>query len=220
MLGVGKTISPTQGLDMNLGNSVQFFDQQFQRQLAKRELQLNPFETDALPHLYGKVLDYGCGLGNLAIEAARRGCTVDALDASHAAIEHIRGVAVHEALPIRATEADLSNHEITGTYDAVVCIGLLMFFDCSAAFRQLQALQDHVRPGGIAIVNVLTEGTTYMDMFSAENYCLFKHDELHDRFSDWHMLQYKVQEFAAPANTRKRFATAIARKPDEARTDA
>jgi hypothetical protein len=32
------------------------------------------------------------------------------------------------------------------TYDAVVCIGQLMFFDCSAAFRQLQALQDHVRP--------------------------------------------------------------------------
>ena len=205
---------------MNPGNSVQFFDQQFQRQLAKRELQLNPFEAAALPHLQGKVLDYGCGLGNLTVEAARRGCTLDALDASHSAIEHIRTVAIRESLPIRAVEADLANYEISDTYDAVVCIGLLMFFDCSTANRQLQALQDHVRPGGLAIVNVLTEGTTYMDMFSIGSHCLFKPDELRERFSNWDLLLYEVQSFAAPDNTRKLFATAIARKPVKTCTDA
>jgi tellurite methyltransferase len=205
---------------MNPGNSVQFFDQQFQRQLAERALQLNPFEIAALPHLRGKVLDYGCGLGNLAIEAARRGCVVDAMDASPAAIEHIRTVAAREALPVHAVEADLSNHEIAGTYDAVVCIGLLMFFDCPTAHRQLQALLDHVRPGGLAIVNVLIEGTTYMTMFSAEGHCLFKQDELRERFAGWHLLLHEIQGFDAPENTRKLFATAIARKPEETPTDA
>lgn len=205
---------------MNPSNSVQFFDQQFQRQLAKRELQLNPFEIAALSRLQGKVLDYGCGLGNLTIEAARRGCVLDALDASHAAIEHIRTVAVREELPIHAVETDLSNYEIAGTYDAVVCIGLLMFFDCPTAFRQLQALQDHVRPGGLAIVNVLIEGTTYVNMFSTEGHCLFKQDELRERFSGWNMLQYEIREFDAPGNTRKIFATAIARKPNETPADA
>lgn len=198
---------------MNPGNSVQFFDRQFQQQLAKRELQLNPFEMAALPHLEGKVLDFGCGLGNLTIEAARRGCVLDALDASHAAIEHIRTVALREALPVHAVEADLSNYEITGTYDAAVSIGLLMFFDCPTAYRQLQALQDHVRPGGLGIVNVLIEGTTYMDMFSAEGHCLFRQDELRERFSGWDMVLDEVQEFDAPGSTRKRFATVIARKP-------
>ena len=205
---------------MNPGNSVQFFDQQFQRQLAARALKLNPFEIAALPHLQGDVLDYGCGLGNLTLEAARRGCTVDALDASHSAIEHIRAVADREALPIRALEADLSKYEITSSYDAAVCIGLLMFFDCPTAYRQLKTMQDHVRPGGVAIVNVLTEGTTYMDMFSAEGHCLFKQDELRAHFSNWKILRYEIKAFDAPANTRKVFATVIARKPDETNTDA
>ena len=62
--------------------SVAFFDQQFQRQIGAEEFALNPFETVALPHLTGRVLDYGCGLGNLAIAAARQACQVEALDAS------------------------------------------------------------------------------------------------------------------------------------------
>ena len=205
---------------MNPGNSVQFFDQQFQRQLAARALKLNPFEIAALPYLQGAVLDYGCGLGNLTVEAARRGCTVDALDASHSAIEHIRAVALQEALPIHAFETDLKDYDIKSNYDAIVCIGLLMFFDCSTAYRQLKTMQDHVRPGGVAIVNVLAEGTTFMDMFSADGHCLFKLDELQTRFSDWQILLCDINEFDAPANTKKVFATVIARKPDEASTDA
>ena len=67
---------------MDTNRSVNFFDEQFRRQVAAGEYALNPFELAALPHLHGAVLDYGCGLGNLAVEAARRGCQVLALDAS------------------------------------------------------------------------------------------------------------------------------------------
>ena len=62
--------------------SVDFFEQQFQQQIAKGDFALNPFEEIVLPHLAGGVLDVGCGLGNLAIAAAKKGCAVSAFDGS------------------------------------------------------------------------------------------------------------------------------------------
>ena len=47
---------------MNSPNaSIRFFDEQFQRQIAAENYELNPFELAALPHLLGKTLDFGCG---------------------------------------------------------------------------------------------------------------------------------------------------------------
>jgi tellurite methyltransferase len=198
---------------MSTNASVRFFDEQFQRQVTAGDFQLNPFETAALPHVRGRVLDYGCGLGNLSIAAARQGCAVVALDASHAAIEHLRSAANREGLQIRADETDLRSYELTDDFDAIVCIGLLMFFDCPAAFQQLSRLQAHLRPGGTLIVNVLTDGTTYMDMFSPEGHCLFKPGYLRQCFTGWELTSYVRQEFAAPQKTLKVFETAIARKP-------
>jgi len=193
--------------------SVRFFDEQFKRQAAAGDLGLNPFEVAALPHIRGKVLDYGCGLGNLSVTAARRGCVVVALDGSHAAIEHLRLVAKRDGLQIQADEADLRSYAVEDDFDTVVCIGLLMFFDCPTAFHQLSGLQAHVRPSGTLVVNVLTEGTTYMDMFSPEGHCLFKPGSLRERLAGWEVLSYVRQEFSAPGNTAKVFETAIARKP-------
>jgi tellurite methyltransferase len=197
---------------MNTNASIRFFDEQFQRQVAAGELQLNPFELAALPHVRGDVLDYGCGLGNLSLAAARQGCSVLALDGSHAAIEHLRALAQREGLRLRAHEADLRTHELGEAFDTVVCIGLLMFFDCPTALRQLADLQAHVRPGGTLVVNVLTEGTTFMNMFSPEGHCLFARSDLARRFAGWDLLAHVRQEFAAPRETLKVFETVIARK--------
>lgn len=193
--------------------SIHFFETQFQRQVLEAEAGLNPFEQQALPYLQGAVLDYGCGLGQLALAAARRGCSVLALDASRTAIEHLRRVARAEALTITAAEADLRRHELQDQFDAVACIGLLMFFDCPTAFAQLQQLQDHVRPGGVAIVNVLVEGTTYLGMFDPSGHCLFSRDEMHKRFAGWQILRSEYQDFPAANDTTKSFVTVIARKP-------
>ncbi|MDP2032547.1 MAG: class I SAM-dependent methyltransferase [Polaromonas sp.] len=198
---------------MSQNASIRFFDEHFQHQIAGQAHTLNPFEVAALPHIRGKVLDYGCGIGNLTVAAARRGCPVFALDGSHAAIEHLRDLATLEGLPIVAEEADLQEHEVADDFDSVVCIGLLMFFDCLTAYRKLQELLSHVRPGGVVILNVLTEGTTYMDMFSPEGHCLFQPEELRQRFTGWHILSLQHQEFPAPSDTRKVFLTIIANKP-------
>ena len=58
-------------LKMNTNQSITFFDAQFQKQVAGGDFVLNPFEKAALPFVRGRVLDLGCGLGNLSIEAAQ-----------------------------------------------------------------------------------------------------------------------------------------------------
>ncbi len=198
---------------MNTNDSVKFFDAQFQQQVRDRDFRLNPFELAALSYLHGRVLDYGCGLGNLAFAAARRGCSVVALDASPAAIAHIEQRAAAEALSVHAALADLRNYQLNEEFDAVVCIGLLMFFDCPSAFKVLSNLQAHVREGGLAVVNVLVEGTTYFEMFDARDHCLFPRTELASRFADWRILRSEFSDFEAPGGRNKAFATIVARKP-------
>ena len=196
--------------------SIRFFEAQFRRQVGRGDQgdhELNPFESRVLPYLHGEVLEFGCGLGKLALAAARRGSTVLALDASRTAIEHLRHVAQTEALPLRAFEADLRTYALDDYFDAVVSIGLLMFFDCPTAQRVLAQLQAHVRPGGVAIVNVLVEGTTYLEMFDLSAHCLFGTDELRARFAGWQIERCEAAEFAAPNDTQKRFCTIVARKP-------
>ena len=198
---------------MNSNHSVQFFDTQFQQQARKGDLELNPFELAAMPYLHGRVLDYGCGMGNLAFAAAKRGCSVLALDASPAAITYIQQRAVAEALPVQAALADLRDYELDEDFDVVVSIGLLMFFDCPTAFRALTHLQARVREDGVAVINVLVEGTTYLDMFDAKSYCLFARSEMESRFAGWRILHSEFRDFEAPGGRNKAFATVIAQKP-------
>lgn len=197
---------------MNPNRSIRFFDEQFRRQVEAHDFTLNPFEEAVLPYLCGSILDYGSGLGNLCVAAARAGCSALALDASPAAIDHIRLVASNEMLPITAEVADLRSYRIAEQFDSVVSIGLLMFFTCPTAWLQLGQIQASVRPGGIAAVNVLVEGTTYMEMFAPEGHCLFKPAELLARFVGWELLSSTKHEFQAPGHTQKVFLNVIARK--------
>ena len=198
---------------MKPNSSIAFFDRQFQQQVQSSDCALNPFELAALPHLSGRVLDYGCGMGNLAFAAAERGCSVLALDASPAAIEHIQRRAAAESLAVQGVVADLRDFDLDEDFDSVVSIGLLMFFDCPTAFKALSCLQAHVREGGVAVVNVLVEGTSYLDMFDPAGHCLFSRSEMEARFAGWSILHSEFSDFETPGGKNKSFATVIARKP-------
>ena len=197
---------------MIANRSVEFFDAQFRRQAGAGELALNPFERAALPHLEGRVLDMGCGLGNLALAAAARGCEVMALDASPAGIESLAERAHAAGLAVDASIADARTFETDRRFDAVVSIGLLMFFDCATARALVRRWQGWVRPGGVMAVNVLVEGTTYLDMFDPSGHCLWKPADLDAAFEGWDMRYDKTEEFPAPNSSLKRFRTLIARK--------
>lgn len=188
-----------------------FFDTQFQRQLQAHEFVLNPFEQAALPYMRGRVLDLGCGLGNLSVAAARRGCDVVAVDASPTAIEHLTRVARDERLRVSAVLSDIQQFEFRETFDVVAAIGLLMFFPRRVAMELMNRIQRAVRPGGYAIVNVLLQGTTFVEMFDGDRYCLFALDELEASFGNWKIELARKDDFPAPGATVKRFSTVIAR---------
>jgi tellurite methyltransferase len=198
---------------MSTNQAVEFFEEQFQRQVEERDYALNPFEVLALDYLKGTILDLGSGLGNLSLEAGRRGHDVLAVEASPAAVERINADARRERLSVRAIEADIENWAIDGTYETILAIGLLMFFRRERALELLRDIQDRVNPGGRAIVNVLIEGTSYMAMFDPQNYHLFPRGEIETLFSGWKILAIRHETYPAPGATRKEFVTLIAEKP-------
>lgn len=176
---------------------------------------MNPFEILGLDYVKGSILDLGCGLGNLSLETGRRGHRVIAVDASPTAVARLNKDAQREGLPVRGIRADIENWIIDESYDTIVVIGLLMFFRRETALRLFTTIQEHVKPGGRAIVNVLIEGTTYLGMFDPDNYCLFQPNELEERFDGWTILESRTQTFPAPEGTRKDFSTLIAEKPSQ-----
>ncbi|BDG09789.1 class I SAM-dependent methyltransferase [Anaeromyxobacter paludicola] len=195
-----------------MSGSVEFFEQQFQRQVARGEFALNPFEQDALPFLSGRLLDFGCGLGNLSLEAARRGCRVVAVDGSPTAVERVRRAAEAEQLPVEAARAELGDYQPAGPFDAVAAIGVLMFFPEPLARARLLDLQAQVRPGGVMAVTVLTEGTTFLDVFGGAEGYLFRKGELAERFAGWETLFFKPGSFPSPDGRVKEFESLVARR--------
>jgi len=193
--------------------SVDFFDRQFRAQLAARDFALNPFEQAVLPFVGGRVLELGCGLGNLAIAAARKGARVVAVDASLPAVVHVVEVSRAENLGMAAVFSDVSRYRLAGEYDSIVAIGLLMFLAREPALELLSEIAHHVAPGGRAIVNVLVEGTTYRAMFDPGGYCLFGRDEVERHFAGWQIELSRHETFDAPGDTCKVFSTVVARKP-------
>jgi tellurite methyltransferase len=194
---------------MTTNRAIDFFDAQFRRQIGAAEFALNPFEAWALPHVRGRLLDLGCGLGNFSIAAARRASPVTALDGSQAAIDRITAVTEQERLPLVAEQVDFSTWRATEAFDTVAAIGLFMFF---ARPRALQLLDDalaHVAPGGVAIINVLTEGTTFLDMFEPAHYTLFRRDEIEARHPGWRVVASRDDVFPALGGTVKCFATRV-----------
>ena len=104
---------------------------------------------------------------------------------------------------------------------ALICLARPAGFEPSAPWfvgdpLSVNALLDdikaHVAANGQAIINVLTVGTTYLGMFEPGHYYLFGRNELEEQFKGWNILLSRHDSFDAPGNTRKEFATIVARK--------
>jgi SAM-dependent methyltransferase len=72
----------------------------------------------------GRALDLGCGTGTNAVELARRGWEVTAIDFSHRAVAAARQRAAAARLPVDVRQGDVSDlRGVQGPFDLVLDIG-------------------------------------------------------------------------------------------------
>lgn len=110
---------------------------------------------DLLGDVRGKrVLDVGCGDGDLAVELARRGAMVVGLDASPAMIAAARARAERGAMPVTfATGTAEALPFAPGSFDVVVAVTILCFVaDGAPAFAEAARV---LRPGGAFVIGEL-----------------------------------------------------------------
>jgi cyclopropane fatty-acyl-phospholipid synthase-like methyltransferase len=101
-----------------------------------------------------KVLDIMCGYGRHTLELARRAVQVTAVDNLYDYINEIKTIAAEENLSINALQADVLHAKLEEIYDAAICMGnSFAFFDREDAITILKNISNHLRPGGIFIIN-------------------------------------------------------------------
>jgi 2-polyprenyl-3-methyl-5-hydroxy-6-metoxy-1,4-benzoquinol methylase len=102
------------------------------------------------------VLDVGCGLGQHALEFARRGYLVVALDLALSMITRAAEEAQQHNLRINFLHKDIRDIGFEGTFDAIICVGTTFgFFDDEQNRGVLQRLAHALKPGGRLLLEVV-----------------------------------------------------------------
>ncbi len=96
--------------------------------------------------VHGRVLDLGCGTGDLAVELAARGFEVTGIDASGLAIDKARGKAA-QLSGVSFEVADALSFE-GGPFDTVIDCGLFHIFSDEGRRRYERSVSRLVAPGG------------------------------------------------------------------------
>ncbi|MFI7615583.1 class I SAM-dependent methyltransferase [Nonomuraea terrae] len=114
------------------------------RDVVRQELVTRQLE----PYLAGepaRVLDVGCGQGTQALQVARRGHRVTALDSSQELLDQLTA-ALTPDLAVEVVHGS-ADELPAGPFDVVLCHGVLMYFEDPAPV--LRAIAAVVRPGGL-----------------------------------------------------------------------
>lgn len=97
------------------------------------------------PDLHGvRILDAGCGTGTLAIDLAKRGAEVLAIDLSPTLVEHARERAEAEGVEIDFRNGDMLDPAL-GTFDLMVAMDSLIHYEPREMTAALAALAPRVR---------------------------------------------------------------------------
>jgi len=101
-----------------------------------------------------RILDVGCGDGELAVELTTRGAVVTGIDASAEMIEAARGRARRENVDVTFQVAEAGNLSFPAEqFDVVTAITVLCFVeDAVPAFQEVERM---LRPGGRLVIGEL-----------------------------------------------------------------
>lgn len=101
-----------------------------------------------------KVLDLMCGYGRHALELARRGYSVTALDNLKDYIDEINNTAAAEQLVIDAWASGALEAELSQQYKAIICMGnSFAFFGKDDVRLLLRKIARHLAQEGILLIN-------------------------------------------------------------------
>ena len=105
------------------------------------------------------VLDLACGTGNITIPMAKRGYDMIGLDLSCEMLNVAREKAAAEGLDILFLNQDMTDMELYGTVDAIVCAldGVNYITDPADLKRVFALVKNYLNPGGIMIFDINTE---------------------------------------------------------------
>ena len=105
------------------------------------------------------VLDLACGTGNITIPMAKRGYDMIGLDLSCEMLNIARDKAAEEGLDILFLNQDMTEMELYGTVDAIVCAldGINYITDPEDLKKVFRLVKNYLNPDGIMIFDINTE---------------------------------------------------------------
>jgi SAM-dependent methyltransferase len=123
----------------------------------------HPWVLRSLPAVTGRVLDVGCGRGDLLAELARRTGRVDGIDPDQE-MAYVAASRFQDDPRVHVWRRGLAEHaatgEVQGAYDAITMIASLHHMDPEQALVDARRL---LRPGGRLLVVTLTDPVGAVD---------------------------------------------------------
>jgi SAM-dependent methyltransferase len=150
--------------------------------------------TAAADKLRGRVLDAGCGTGELALMAAARGLDATGIDAAPTAIKIARERAAERGLQAEFVVGDVLRlaEETTPPYDTVLDSGLLHCFAGAERERYVAQVAQVIAPGGLFMTLCFSEHQS-----GTWGPFRLNHDDLLDAFADgWRIESLTRSTFA------------------------